>query len=182
MAKNHHTGDSSPTYNCKVCGSPITSPRGVSTCSPSCHGRLGGTAPSKRICQCGKPASKRGWCRDCAHKRKLASKREHYRRYRDRILSERRNQYFSDPAARLRLRELGKRQRFNGLRDAVVQRDGFACRHCGSGYSLVVHHVIPLPAAAKRRDARSRMDDLLTLCRSCHIDVHRSDLAAGKSG
>ena len=52
---------------------------------------------------------------------------------------------------------------FGGLREAVLKRDRFRCRVCGSGAPLLVHH----------RDGRNERRLLITLCISCHVRLHR---------
>lgn len=55
------------------------------------------------------------------------------------------------------------KQRFGGNREAVLQRDGYQCRTCGASGHLIVHH---------RRPGFNYGDLLITLCRSCHAQVH----------
>jgi len=52
---------------------------------------------------------------------------------------------------------------FGGLREAVLRRDRFRCRACGSSVRLVVHH----------RNADNQKRRLITLCIGCHTRVHR---------
>ena len=52
---------------------------------------------------------------------------------------------------------------FGGLREAVLRRDRFRCRVCGSGAPLLVHH----------RDGHNERRLLITLCISCHVRLHR---------
>ena len=52
---------------------------------------------------------------------------------------------------------------FGGLREAVLRRDRFRCRVCGSGAALLIHH----------RDGRNERRLLITLCISCHVRLHR---------
>ena len=53
------------------------------------------------------------------------------------------------------------------VRRAALDRDGWRCR-CGSPLFLEVHHVQPLD---KGGDPLA-LDNLKTLCRSCHISLH----------
>ena len=84
--------------------------------------------------------------------------------------------------------------RWRALRDAVRRRDGQTCMRCGArrvassrggglrrgakGEPLDVHHRIPV------RDGGDfwGMDNLITLCRGCHVRVHvRLDRAKTES-
>ncbi len=53
---------------------------------------------------------------------------------------------------------------FGGLREAVLKRDRFSCRACGTRRRLVVHH----------REERNAKALLITLCIRCHVRLHRS--------
>ncbi len=53
------------------------------------------------------------------------------------------------------------------LRRKVLKRDGHSCRCCGSRHRLHMHHVIWYS-----RGGKTRLDNLVTLCRSCHALVH----------
>lgn len=52
--------------------------------------------------------------------------------------------------------------------EAIICRDG-ACTACGSQVALVVHHIVPW--AVSQDDSP---ENLTTLCRSCHANVHRA--------
>ena len=58
---------------------------------------------------------------------------------------------------------------FGGLREAVLERDGYRCRVCdapGTGKrSIIVHHRVP---------GQSRMHLMISLCPGCHARVHRT--------
>lgn len=70
---------------------------------------------------------------------------------------------------------------FAGLREPCLQRDGYQCVKCGSVKQLVVHHKDgngrPKPEELKN----NTLENLETLCRSCHIAAHRGDLMKAKS-
>lgn len=51
-------------------------------------------------------------------------------------------------------------------RQRVLQRDGFKCFACGSDVDLNVHHL------TYERIYQERIEDLVTLCRSCHRAYH----------
>jgi hypothetical protein len=60
---------------------------------------------------------------------------------------------------------------FGGLREQVLQRDGYRCRGCGASgrrkRSIVVHH---------RRPGISELDLMISLCPKCHAKVERTQI------
>ena len=71
-----------------------------------------------------------------------------------------------------------EQRHFDGLREPVLKRDGYKCRRCGSVKSLVVHHKDRKGRGV--RQPHNEMENLETLCRSCHINEHRAEIAATK--
>lgn len=61
-------------------------------------------------------------------------------------------------------------------RKKALKRDNYTCRHCGKAFKfyLDVHHIIPLrefgyiPGQNDKYKQANALDNLLTLCRSCH--------------
>lgn len=160
---------------CEVCGIAFTTRKATSrTCGWSCRGSLAGTTPSRQICECGAPASKRGWCPECSLQRKREAKRRWNALHHDEILAARRARYREDEAVRKRSREVSVRSRFNGHRGAVLERDGHRCTRCGATDTLVVHHRLGDGSGRRAVDRDSAMADLETLCRACHLLVHKA--------
>jgi hypothetical protein len=56
------------------------------------------------------------------------------------------------------------RQRFDGLREEILDRDGSLCRTCGAAGRLHVHHWKP---GVNDREL------LITVCAGCHARLHR---------
>lgn len=58
---------------------------------------------------------------------------------------------------------------FGGLREIVLQRDGYRCRVCDASgrdkRSITVHHRVP---------GKSLLRLMLSLCPGCHAKVHRT--------
>jgi hypothetical protein len=58
---------------------------------------------------------------------------------------------------------------FGGLREAVLERDGYRCRICDASgrdkRSIIVHHRVP---------GKSILRLMLSLCPGCHAKVHRT--------
>lgn len=61
---------------------------------------------------------------------------------------------------------------FGGLRERVLERDGYACRVCGASgrrkRSIVVHHRVP---------GKSILNLMISLCPACHAKVGRTTVA-----
>ena len=52
---------------------------------------------------------------------------------------------------------------WEGVRRAVLERDGFSCRRCGRTGRMEVDHIMPLHIAID-----NSMENLQTLCLKCH--------------
>lgn len=58
------------------------------------------------------------------------------------------------------------------IRRRVYKRDGYKCNICGKGSkNLNAHH---LDSFADNEDKRFNLDNLVTLCKECHIDFHKT--------
>lgn len=66
------------------------------------------------------------------------------------------------------------RVRFGGLRDGILSGNE-QCSICGSMNKLVVHHV-------DHNKDHNATENLIVLCRKCHINEHRMDLVKAKRG
>ena len=56
---------------------------------------------------------------------------------------------------------------FGGLREQVLQRDGYACRVCDD----------PDPGVHHREPGKSLLHLMIALCAGCHAKVHRTKLS-----
>jgi hypothetical protein len=60
-------------------------------------------------------------------------------------------------------------EQFGGLREAVLERDGYRCRVCDASgrdkRSIIVHHRVP---------GKSALRLMISLCPGCHAKVHRT--------
>ena len=59
-------------------------------------------------------------------------------------------------------------------RRAVYRRDGYACALCDSTRGLQIHHCIP-----RSKGGSNSMHNLITLCGTCHAQVHGDNLEPG---
>lgn len=67
-----------------------------------------------------------------------------------------------------------KTDEWQSIRDLVLQRDNYTCRCCGrtkddKGAALTVHH----REYTHLFDEQNNLDDLICLCKYCHIGIHR---------
>lgn len=66
---------------------------------------------------------------------------------------------------------------WDSLRKDVLERDGHKCKNCGGdNMELHVHHIEPLSQGGS-----NAQDNLKTLCKSCHEDVHGHAIPTGGS-
>ena len=66
---------------------------------------------------------------------------------------------------------------FSGNKEKVLARDGYKCVKCGSTDSLVVHHKdeTGLSTVGEREHVNNELDNLISLCRACHIKIHHPE-------
>ena len=76
-----------------------------------------------------------------------------------------------------RLHAYLNRRRLDKVRRAAFERDGWRCVDCGRPGRLEAHHVTPLHKGGPPYD----LENLKTLCRSCHIEQHRRQLTPGEA-
>lgn len=78
------------------------------------------------------------------------------------------------------LKKLGRyrdKKYFNGLRKQVLDRDANACQSC-FGPGQVVHHIDG--NGRNSENPNNTMENLITLCRSCHLDIHNAERISRK--
>jgi len=55
---------------------------------------------------------------------------------------------------------------YYNLHSSVLERDNHTCQKCGSKTNLVVHHI-------DGDDNNNIFNNLITLCNTCHLNLHR---------
>lgn len=65
---------------------------------------------------------------------------------------------------------------WKGISKQRLKMDGMRCTSCGSAENVQVHH-IRYPVVW----GEERMDDLITLCDSCHKELHAVDIERRKN-
>ena len=60
--------------------------------------------------------------------------------------------------------------RFDGNRSKALERDEYTCTMCGAKKDLVVHHI---DCSGQTDNPNNDVDNLTTLCRRCHINLHK---------
>jgi len=103
----------------------------------------------------------------------------HYRSHAEEKCDYQRDYYNRTRDVRLaHMKARREEQHFSGNREAVLDRDDHKCQICNTSRYLVVHH----------RDGQGRghsspnneLDNLITLCRACHVRVHLPRLGTGR--
>ncbi len=75
-------------------------------------------------------------------------------------------------------RKLYRTKEWQKVRKLAFKRDNGVCQHCYRRYAKItkgeeVHHIIHLtPDNIIDLDIAYGLDNLITLCRSCHMEVH----------
>lgn len=62
-------------------------------------------------------------------------------------------------------------KRYGGYYYTALQRDKHTCRICGSEDTVIIHHIVPYDA---NNDETVRLENLVSLCASCHGKLHKS--------
>lgn len=73
---------------------------------------------------------------------------------------------------RARHRISADNQRFSGNREKALERDNYKCVVCGSKTLLQVHHKDEMGRNKPKEEQNNDLDNLITLCASCHIKKH----------
>lgn len=55
-------------------------------------------------------------------------------------------------------------------REERLKKDGYKCQECGTAKNLEVHHI------TYERLGNEDINDLITLCKECHENIHRIDI------
>lgn len=76
--------------------------------------------------------------------------------------------------------KIAREQRnYDGFREPTLIRDNFKCVFCSSTGFLVVHHKDKNGRGSK--SPNNNLDNLITLCRACHINEHRKEILKRKN-
>jgi 5-methylcytosine-specific restriction endonuclease McrA len=94
-------------------------------------------------------------------------------------LTDRRRRYCCKEHERAWVEQVLLREAWWYQRKQALKRDKYACRHCGlmAKKGLHVHHIVP-----RSQGGSNYVDNLLTLCKECHIEVHRHDKSTHPHG
>jgi 5-methylcytosine-specific restriction endonuclease McrA len=64
------------------------------------------------------------------------------------------------------------KDRFNGVRDIILEIDKKQCQLCGTDKKLCVHHIDGSGYTSKKKNSNNDIENLITLCKSCHTKLH----------
>lgn len=71
------------------------------------------------------------------------------------------------------------KRRWLRVRLECFYRDGYRCTKCGKTGRLEAHHIIPLHKINEHMGLNAyTLANLTTLCRKCHIELHRAERLA----
>lgn len=60
--------------------------------------------------------------------------------------------------------------RFGGNKYKTLERDNYQCQMCENKSQLVIHHK---DCSGQSTNANNELSNLITLCRKCHINIHK---------
>lgn len=60
--------------------------------------------------------------------------------------------------------------KYRKWRENVLIRDDYTCKHCGTKIELEVHHIKKF---SEFEDERYEINNGVTLCKQCHMELHR---------
>lgn len=153
-------------------------------CSKKCWAIFAGNnhkTVEKRCLECGKIMKSfvlKKYCPECEYKIKLIRKKLDYKKHIDKRKKTTNKWYLNNKEY---INELNKKARdikeFGGNRSKVLERDNYQCQICGSKDKLVIHHIDKTGRGAKEHN--NSLYNLITLCRKCHISLHKEDLKEG---
>ena len=63
--------------------------------------------------------------------------------------------------------------KWHAKRDAVLRRDNYVCRGCGTNRAVQVHHL------TYARVGREMLFDLVSVCKDCHATIHEQESTDG---
>ena len=67
-------------------------------------------------------------------------------------------------------------KKWRAVRLQCFYRDKYRCTKCGKSGRLEAHHIIPLHKLNEHDGINAyTLKNLMTLCRKCHINLHRSE-------
>jgi len=69
------------------------------------------------------------------------------------------------------------KERFNGIKEQILKRDNYKCMVCNS-INVMVHHIDG--NNFQKEIPNHNIDNLITLCRSCHSSLHHQQRRDGK--
>lgn len=63
------------------------------------------------------------------------------------------------------------------IRKKILKRDCYGCRVCGQKENLTVHHIYAISTCLKKKYhfLLKKKDNLVTLCRDCHLKAPNGD-------
>ena len=129
-----------------------------------------------------------GLCYACYKRKQYAKNPEKYKKWEaeryaknSKLIRKRTKEYYYANRKKVlkNLKGYRDKKHFNGLRKTVLNRDKHVCQSCFSPGN-VVHHIDGNGRGSK--NPNNNLDNLVTLCRSCHLDIHNAERINRKYG
>ena len=71
-----------------------------------------------------------------------------------------------------------KSKEWQGIRKSILMRDKYICQVCGKP-AEEVHHIDMVTPSNIDMVATHKAENLISLCRDCHMDIHRDNRING---
>jgi len=134
-------------------------------------------------------SKKRGRCKGCRsiryrHQAKGLCTKCYLEKYRNNPQNKEKSKKHKSEWLKKQPKEYGKMRReqlhFGGKRELALERDNYTCQKCGEKDipKLTVHHIDG--NGRKHKTPNNKLSNLQTLCRTCHIKIHKYDLVKGR--
>jgi DNA-directed RNA polymerase subunit RPC12/RpoP len=73
-------------------------------------------------------------------------------------------------------RNMKNERRFGGNRQKVLERDKYTCQNCGKTHHEILLDVHHIDKSGRNKNKHNHsMENLITLCHSCHTKQHKED-------
>lgn len=122
---------------------------------------------------CGRTARRhvgRGLCKNCWEREWAINNSEHLKSYK--------HTWYLKNGGKAASKIQREQRHYDGKREWVLKRDHHKCRLCDATNQLTVHHKDG--NGRGKKSPNNNPDNLITVCRKCHMEIHRKELQAAR--